>query len=288
MIYTFSMRRPARAKQPRKHRYAQENSYARGTQTRDRLIDSALELFSLRGFDGASTREIAAAAGMNAPALQYYFDNKRGLYDACGEQIGAEVWTRIGATVTRAERLLAAGADDAALIETFCDIQVTTAGFLSGVSRDWFLWIARDQAGVGRGPGPPRRPPHRHSERLVRVSAAIIARLSGLKARDPDSLVRAMCLNGQLLYFHFMRRKALATLHWKRIDAARLDLLKRITREHTMAVLKSLCARQPARPQPALPLHAPPPRGRNAPLARGRKAPQARRHKTPRSPGSGR
>jgi AcrR family transcriptional regulator len=280
MSILFAMRLTARSKQVRKHRFAAESSYARGTQTRDRLIDSALKLFSLRGFDGASTREIAAAAGMNAPALQYYFDNKQGLYDACGEQIGAEVWTRIGATVMHAERLLAAGADDAELIEACCDIQVTTAGFLSSVSKDWFLWIARDQTGVGRGPGSPRRPPHRHSERLVRVSAAIIARLSGLKARNPECLVRAMCLNGQLLYFHFLRRKALATLHWKRIDAGQLDLLKRVTRAHTIALLQALCAHRPVQATPVVPLPAPPPRGR--------KAPQARRRKTPRSPGDGR
>lgn len=280
MSILFPMRLRARSKQSRKHRFAAESSYARGTETRDRLIDAALELFSLRGFDGASTREIAAAAGMNAPALQYYFDNKQGLYDACGEQIGAEVWTRIRATVTRAERLLAAGADDAALVEACCDIQVTTAGFLSSVSKDWFLWIAREQTGVERALRTGRRPPQRHSERLVRVSAAIIARLSGLAARDPECLVRAMCLNGQLLYFHFMRRKALATLRWKRIDAGQLELLERITREHTIAVLQSLCASRPGKERRMVPLHTPRPRRR--------KAPHPRMRDTPRSPGGGR
>jgi AcrR family transcriptional regulator len=36
-----------------------------------------------------STRDIAATAGVNAPALQYYFDNKEGVYFACVEHIAA-------------------------------------------------------------------------------------------------------------------------------------------------------------------------------------------------------
>jgi len=36
-----------------------------------------MRLFGEKGYEGASTRDIAAAAGVNAPALQYYFDNKR-------------------------------------------------------------------------------------------------------------------------------------------------------------------------------------------------------------------
>ena len=59
--------------------------YARGDETRRRIIDAAVEVFGERGFEAASTREIAARAGVNAPALQYYFENKEGVYRACVE-----------------------------------------------------------------------------------------------------------------------------------------------------------------------------------------------------------
>jgi AcrR family transcriptional regulator len=272
-LYFLSMKRAGGGKRSHKHRYAAHSSYARGAETRSRLIDSAFKLFARRGFDGASTREIAAAAGTNAPALQYYFDNKLGLYEACGEQVGAGVWAMVQGSVTRAEQLLAAGADDGALIEAVCDIQSTMAEFLSGLSSDWLLWVARDQADLGARPA--GRPAYPHTERMVRVYAAIIARLRRIAASDSECTVRAMCLNGQLLFFFFMRRRALAALGWKRIAPDKLELIKDVARMHTLTVLESLCGkrraatRRPAIPRrPAVPATAAPPRRRTVRSAR--------------------
>lgn len=53
---------------------------------RDRLLDSAEELFCEHGFDGASIREIAASADCNIASVNYYFGGKEKLY--------REVWRR--------------------------------------------------------------------------------------------------------------------------------------------------------------------------------------------------
>lgn len=52
----------------------------------DRLLDAAEQLFSEHGFDGASVRDIATAAGCNIAAVNYYFGGKDKLY--------TEVWRR--------------------------------------------------------------------------------------------------------------------------------------------------------------------------------------------------
>jgi AcrR family transcriptional regulator len=52
----------------------------------DRLLDAAEELFCERGFEGTSIRDIAAAAGCNIAAVNYYFGSKDNLY--------LEVWRR--------------------------------------------------------------------------------------------------------------------------------------------------------------------------------------------------
>ncbi len=49
---------------------------------RQRLLDCALELFSLRGYDAVGVREVVEAAGVTKPTLYYYFDSKRGLLEA--------------------------------------------------------------------------------------------------------------------------------------------------------------------------------------------------------------
>jgi len=55
-----------------------EGGYARGEEVRMKIIEAALRVFGENGYERASTRQIAAEAGVNPPALQYYFDGKGG------------------------------------------------------------------------------------------------------------------------------------------------------------------------------------------------------------------
>jgi TetR/AcrR family transcriptional regulator len=50
--------------------------------TRDRILGAAVDLFSERSFDGASTREIAARAGVTQPLVNYHFRSKDELWRA--------------------------------------------------------------------------------------------------------------------------------------------------------------------------------------------------------------
>ena len=53
-----------------------------GSDARQRLLFSALRLFSEQGFSQTSTRQIALEAGANIGAISYYFGDKAGLYRA--------------------------------------------------------------------------------------------------------------------------------------------------------------------------------------------------------------
>src|SRR3974377_841976 len=50
--------------------------------TRERILAAALDLFSERSFDGATTREIAGRAGVTQPLLNYHFRSKDDLWRA--------------------------------------------------------------------------------------------------------------------------------------------------------------------------------------------------------------
>jgi AcrR family transcriptional regulator len=50
--------------------------------TRDRIVAAAIDLFSERSFDGASTREIAARADVTQPLVNYHFRSKEELWRA--------------------------------------------------------------------------------------------------------------------------------------------------------------------------------------------------------------
>lgn len=45
-----------------------------------RILDAALHLFSQKGYEATSTREICELAGITKPTLYYFFDSKEGVY----------------------------------------------------------------------------------------------------------------------------------------------------------------------------------------------------------------
>ena len=224
-----------------KHRHAIEGGYARGEETRARIVTAALKMFGERGFEGASTRDIATSAGVNAPALQYYFDNKEGVYLACAEHIVKRVWECMAEVVTRTERAVEEGASDDQLIESYCDIQEHLARFMfnSDEADEWRLFMARMQS--GEGPAAAFQAIYQKvNGRMAKVLTVVVSRMTGRPPDDEETLVRTMLLSGQLHVFHVARRSLLTKLNWDAIDERRLDLLIRAVRTHTEVLLRSM------------------------------------------------
>src|SRR5436190_7712577 len=64
-----------------------------GLETRRAILDAALDLFSERNFDGASTRAIAERAGVTQPLLDYHFAGKEELWRAAVDDLFERVRT---------------------------------------------------------------------------------------------------------------------------------------------------------------------------------------------------
>jgi AcrR family transcriptional regulator len=219
----------------KRRRRPSAGGYTRGDETRLRIIEAAIELFGEQGFDGASTRDIAACAGVKAPALRYYFENKEGLYRACAEHLAEDAWANFEPIVGHAAAVLRNNGDTPALIDAFIRIQEAIAErmFIKGCApSNQRLFFAREQAG---------HEPSIASEILTRrlrqplneAGAKLISRITGLAVDDPVTLMRMLSLHAQLLVFHVSPRSALTLLGWKEIDAARSELLKSTVREQT-------------------------------------------------------
>ncbi|HWA64053.1 MAG TPA: TetR/AcrR family transcriptional regulator [Caulobacteraceae bacterium] len=52
------------------------------SQTRERILDVAEDLFGRHGYYGVTIREVATATGVDTALLYYYFKNKQDLFDA--------------------------------------------------------------------------------------------------------------------------------------------------------------------------------------------------------------
>ena len=55
--------------------------------TKVRILEAAEEVFATKGFEGASTRKIAAKAGVNISSLHYHWESKETLYHAVFQNI---------------------------------------------------------------------------------------------------------------------------------------------------------------------------------------------------------
>lgn len=53
-----------------------------GAVAADRILDAAEDLFSKRGYDGVTMRQVAELAGVDPALAHYYFATKQGLFDA--------------------------------------------------------------------------------------------------------------------------------------------------------------------------------------------------------------
>ncbi|MDH0863229.1 CerR family C-terminal domain-containing protein [Mitsuaria sp. GD03876] len=226
--------RPVRAP-----RHRADAAYARGEETRRRIIEVALRLFSERGFEGASTREIAKAAGVNAPALQYYFDNKEGVYRACAQYIADSSGAHFGPVVEKTKAVL----DDPAatpdqLFEAFGGMldALTDFQLLPDDAEYRRLFIAHEQ--IGHAPGvlfeifdKSLRP------QMGELSARVVSRYCGMPVSDPLLAMRVMMLCGQVMVFSLGRRTMLTKLGWEQFGPEEVATIKRASREHSRVLM---------------------------------------------------
>ena len=57
------------------------------TAVRERLLESAIDIFNQRGYAASTVREIVEASGVTKPVLYYYFGSKEGIYTEIMTQV---------------------------------------------------------------------------------------------------------------------------------------------------------------------------------------------------------
>ncbi|HAS56392.1 MAG TPA: TetR/AcrR family transcriptional regulator, partial [Firmicutes bacterium] len=50
--------------------------------TKEKIVDKALELFSIKGYEAVSVNEIAKAVGIRASSLYNHYPSKQAIFDA--------------------------------------------------------------------------------------------------------------------------------------------------------------------------------------------------------------
>jgi AcrR family transcriptional regulator len=199
--------------------------YRKGEETRARILEAALQAFGQASFTAVTTRQIAQAADVSLPALQYYFADKEGLYRACAEAI-----------VERYRRYTASAAADAAqALKDDCTMETARlhlkavigelAAFLVGTTEtgSWAPFVAREL----RDPGPAFEILYETLWRPgVELTARLIARVRGVPKVDRAARIQALLLLSGLLAFQSGRSITLRAMQWSTIGPKELALVR--------------------------------------------------------------
>lgn len=60
------------------------------TNTKEKILDAALDLFSVKGYDGVSVKEIAGAVGIKDSSLYKHFNSKQQIFDMLMDEMDSK------------------------------------------------------------------------------------------------------------------------------------------------------------------------------------------------------
>ncbi|MFN5601049.1 MAG: TetR/AcrR family transcriptional regulator [Acidimicrobiaceae bacterium] len=104
------------------------------TDTRDRIVRCAQEIFAAEGFEGTTNKDIAARAEISSAALYHYFPSKAEMYVAVCESITCvfvDVFSHATSSDPRLERRLTALFSE---VGTLGASSPSIVGFITGIS----------------------------------------------------------------------------------------------------------------------------------------------------------
>ncbi|SNS79475.1 transcriptional regulator, TetR family [Sphingomonas laterariae] len=208
----------------------------------ERLLDTAIDQFGRHGFDGASTRAIAAAAGTAMSSITYHYGGKDGLYRAAARHIAHGIRRRMTAPMAAAFALggdgSARGASEAllAILDGFAEV------LTSGESEAWARFIVREQM------APTAAFEILYAEVMAGMAAYIttlLLRIGEGRIGEAEAQVKALAIFGQILVFRVARATVLHVTGWADVTPVEADEIKAVVRANTRAILESLRGDRP-------------------------------------------
>ncbi|NYJ11974.1 AcrR family transcriptional regulator [Rhizobium leguminosarum] len=208
---------------------------ARAEAARQKMLAAALDVFGRYGFDGASTRQLTEAAGVNLQAIPYYFGSKEGLYIATAEYLMARIDTHVGDMRARiGTRLMALDAAGETLGEMQARLflteilQTMVTLFVGKESESWARFLIREQM-------EPTEAFARVYQGIMRPMIEMGRRLIGAILReDPASehvRLRTFNLIGSILVFRVTHAAVLAQMEWDTVGPKQVETLRGLAAE---------------------------------------------------------
>lgn len=214
-----------RAPRARRRHHPAGGGYARGQRTRQRIIDTAIEMFASAGYERTATRAIARRARVSLPALQYYFGSKAGLHLACAQYMTGDVQARLEPALAHVSEALGnPRLERAQLLDL---LKQVLEPFLESMSTErpesWVLFFTRAQIERSAAFDVLFE---RVVSTLTRLCTTIVARLIGCAPQDPQAFIRVLAIIAPVVVVRRGRPILLHVLGWPDLKGPRLKTLK--------------------------------------------------------------
>ncbi|URD60717.1 CerR family C-terminal domain-containing protein [Sphingomonas sp. KRR8] len=199
------------------------------------LVSAALPLFGRLGFEGASTRALASAAGRPMSAITYHFGGKHGLYLACADHIRDRIGGFVAATIEQQEQSgPPSPAQARAQLEQL--FKVITGAMLQD-TEDMARFMMREQ--------------QEPTEAFDRIWSGIMGRVlermttlvtvvAGDRLAPLAVRVRVMTLMGQMMVFRVAHAAVLRLTGWTHIGPAEVAVVQSAVRDNLAHILDGL------------------------------------------------
>jgi AcrR family transcriptional regulator len=188
-----------------------------GDATRVAIIDAALRAFGERGYDGASTRAIAADAATNVASISYHFGGKEGLRNACAQHVAAQLAQVMDVASPPPRDPAAARATLAATLRGLCLFLLLRpqAGLIAA-------FMVREMA----RPSPALDLIYDGAfEGIHRRLCVLWANATGLDAESQCVRLAVFSMLGQILYFHLARPVVRRRMEWSAVEAPEAEAI---------------------------------------------------------------
>lgn len=200
---------------------------------RQRILDAAVSQFSEQGFEGASTRAIANAAGTAMSSITYQFGGKQGLYLAAANHIGNQIAEFMRDRLAAARHAVDGGnlpPVDAALMILGGMAEM----MLDDRSQKWVGFIVREQQA-------PSEAFEKLYERFMQPVGEVMIEFVGRARPDlTGQMLRAVAMGlvGQVISLRAARATMLRFLGVETVGAKERALLREAIQANVRAVLE--------------------------------------------------
>lgn len=203
------------------------------TNSEQKIIEVATELFAQKGYEGASTREICKLAGVNISLISYYFGGKEELYKKIVEDIVQKIIDHAQATLgfngapesfdplTKKEKVGLLFRIMDMMIDYFYSGKISTSALVILFREQLTSTVALNSFGY-------------------RIFKKLLASILDKDEDDKEVIFRCLSIVGQMNSARILTQFSLKMLNQETFTPEDIQLVKNIAISQTKAILKDL------------------------------------------------